>query len=169
MSARRAAAGITLTELMIVMLIMLLLAGGISRLLVSAYDSEAAIRGQNATQRLAQRAADTVVDSTRAATEITSGDATRLGVAFRNGDRMAYYLDDRQLKCDTTYGGVTRTGQVISDQVCSVNFTYYVPNGGDWVATDTPTTARAVRLSVCVSDGKDRATQSSSVKLRNRQ
>lgn len=168
MRAARARAGITLIELMVAMMIMLLLAGGIGKLMLSAYESEAALRGQNLMQKMAQRDADTLVDSLRAATEITSGAATQVSAAFRNGDRITYYLEDRQLKCDTTFGGVTRAGQVISDHLCTVSFTYYAPSGGDWVETSTPAAARAVRVSVCLSDGRDRATEASAVKLRNK-
>jgi type II secretory pathway pseudopilin PulG len=165
--SRRPNSGITLVELMVVMTILLLLTGGISKLMLSAYDSEAAIRGQNLRQKQAQRCADAMVDSLRAATAITSGDETSLSATFMNDDRITYYLADRQLLCDTTFSGVTRTGQVISDQVCTLTFTYYLADGADWVETDTPTAARAVHLSVCLSDGKNRATESSAVKLRN--
>lgn len=165
--ARHRNSGITLVELMVVMTILLLLTGGISKLMLSAYDSEAAVREQNLRQKQAQRCADTIVDSLRGAAAITSGDETSLSATFRNGDRISYYLADGQLLCDTTFGGVTRTGQVISDQVYSLTFNYYLARGGNWVETDTPTEARAVRLSVCLSDGKNRATESSAVKLRN--
>jgi len=167
-AGRRHVSGLTLTELFVVMLVMALLAAGISRLLVSSYDSEATIRNQNAMQRTAQRVADTVVDSLRAATEIASGDQSQVSAVFRNGDRITYYLDDRTLKCDATYGGVTRPGQVIADHMSAVSFRYCVVTDGDWIEADTPASARAVEVSFSLSDGKVGATESSAVKLRNK-
>ncbi len=167
-SGRRQVSGLSLSELFVAMLIMALLAGGISRLLVSSYDSEATIRNQNAMQRTAQRAADTVVDSLRAATEIASGDQSQLSAVFKNGDRITYYLDDRTLACDTTYGGVTHPGQVIADHMSAMSFRYYVVIDGDWIEADTPASARAVEVSISLSDGKAGATEASAVQLRNK-
>ena len=53
--------GMTLVELMVVLIIMLLVTGAISRLLARAWESQDTIMGQNLMQKYVQQAADGVI------------------------------------------------------------------------------------------------------------
>ena len=162
--------GITFVELMVVVMIMGLIAAGISRVLTSSWQSEAAIRGQNLVQKAAQQAADEVMDGLRGASEIVSGGATEVVAAFPNENTVRYYLDGGALKCDRyTKSTNTTTTETICDRVSALSFAYFVRVGSGLAPASTAVLAQAVRVSVTVSSGLDRATESSLVKLRNKQ
>lgn len=152
------------------MLVMLLITGAISALLASARQSQDAISGQNLMQKYAQRSVDTVVDRLRGASEIISGDSAHVTAAFANGDTISYYLQSGMLKRDYYWSatGQTTSGEVISDQAAGLDFGYYVRLGNGWTPAATAVLAQAVKVSVTMAMDKNRATEASVVKLRNK-
>lgn len=162
-------AGITLIELFVVLLIMLMIAGGISRLLLSSWQSQDTITTQNEMQRRAQKAADEVVDRLRGATEITAGDSTSVTALYGNDDSVTYYLQNGALMRDrhSQATGVTTTDNICSS-VSALDLGYLVRSGSGWATAATAVLAQSVKISVTLTSGSDRATESSVVKLRNK-
>jgi len=166
---RPAPRGMTLVELLVVLLVLLLVAAGISRLLASAWDSQQAISGQNECQKRAQRAVDTVVDSLRGASGVQSGDGARITATLPSGNTMSYYLHLQELRRDRydNASGQTTVGEIICDHVSNLSFGYYHRAGNLWVLAASPTLGQSVLVSVTVALEQDHATETSLVRFRN--
>jgi len=162
--------GMTLVELMVVLIIMLLVTGAISRLLARAGESQDTIMGQNLMQKYAQQAADAVADRLRGASEITTGSDTDVTAAFGSGDTVRYYLQDARLKRDvySHASGQTASGEVVCRDVLALDFDYFVRSGSSWAPAATAAVADSLKLSVTVRSDKYSATETSAVRLRNK-
>jgi prepilin-type N-terminal cleavage/methylation domain-containing protein len=160
----------TLIELMVVLMILGLIAAGISTLLASSWQSEADIQGQNEAQKWAQRGADAVVDGLRAASGVQTGLTDSVTATFADGSTVTYYLQSAELRRDhyNASSGQTTTGEVICRNVSGLAFAYYTCVAGSWVPAAAASLAQSLRVSVTIASGKDRATQTSLVKFRNR-
>ncbi len=160
----------TLIEVMTALLIMLLVAGAISRLLVRSWADEQVVNGQNQAQKTAQLAIDAVVDRIRAAASVASGYDDEITVAFGNGDTLTYRLQDGALQrsryVDAT--GETTTDAVMPEFLTGLTFEYRQRNGAGWEVAALPSAADWVVVSVTAGVGKEQATETSIVKLRNK-
>jgi len=162
--------GLTLIELFVVLCLMVIVTGAISRMLMAAWEAQEAVTGQNLMQKYAQQAADAVVDRLRGASAITAGTGADITAAYPNGDTVRYYLDSGMLK-RTSYShasGQTGSGEIISRSVASLSFSYYAISVMNWQPAATASLAQSVVVSVTMVSGRDRATESSVVKLRNK-
>jgi prepilin-type N-terminal cleavage/methylation domain-containing protein len=161
--------GMTLIEVLTALLILSLVTGALSKLLMSAWESQDTLTGQNLMQKHAQQAADAVVDRLRGASEITAGNATQVAAAYKSGGSVTYYLQDGALMCDSrpSASGQTTTNVICRD-VSNLGFAYYVRSGATWATPATAVLAESVKVSVTVASGKDKATESSVVDLRNK-
>jgi len=166
---RPARRGLTLIELLVVLVVLLLVTASISRLLASAWDSQQAITGQNESQKRAQRAVDTVVDSLRGASAVQSGDGARIAAVFPSGNVTTYYLSLHEIRRDRYdhASGQTTTGETICNDVSNLNFGYHRRTGNLWVPAPSPALSESVLVSVTVTLGQDHATETSLVWFRN--
>jgi len=162
--------GLTLIEVLITLVILLLVAAGISRLLASSWESQLSITGQNEAQKWAQRAVDTVVDSLRGASSVTAGEPARVTASFTNDNTITYYLHQGELRRDrydhTT--GQTTSGEVVCRGVSGLTLRYYVRAGDSLVEAASPLLAQSLRVSATVRSGKGQATETSLVRFRNK-
>ncbi len=183
---RAAHAGLTLVEMLCVCLLLAVIMSGLSRLLTSAYASQAAIQGQNEMQKEAQLGADAVADTVRGATAFTAGDYEQFTVERTDpttGDVLwtaRYYYQEGTLKADSTVPGRVYTGKVICRHVVAPTasaplFRYQrlerdpmtsLASVAEY-ATAQPSTS-ALRLALAVVSDQDRATETTTVMLRNR-
>ncbi len=156
-------------ELLVALAIMLLVAAGISRLLVSSWGSEHTIVNQNDVQQQAAAATDAIVDSLRGASEVQSGTAAELTAEFPSGSTVRYYLVGSELRRDRFNAGTgtTTNGEVICRIGDSLQLAYIRRQGNTLVAA-LPTAAESVTVSVRVAQEGYRATETSVVKLRNK-
>ena len=159
----------TLVEVLVALAIMLLVAAGISRMLVSSWDSQHTIVNQNDVQQQATAATDTIVDHLRGASEVQSGSAAELTAEFPSGSTVRYYLVGAELRRDrfNSSTGVTTSGEVI----CRIGDALqlgYVRRQGNTLVAAAPSEAESVTVSVRVAQEGYRATETSVVKLRNK-
>jgi hypothetical protein len=152
---------------LIALSILLLAMGALGRVLTSGYTSSATISDQNRLQQAAQQATDAIMDKLRGATAFTSGDAGSVTALLQNGDTVRYRRQRDMLWCDTT-AGTTQTHEPLSREVLAFSVAFYSTRGSQWEVAPAPAAASAVRVSVTVGSGLERATQTSAVKLRNK-
>jgi Tfp pilus assembly protein FimT len=167
---RRGSAGLSLMEMLVVLLVVMLVAAGAYQSLASAWDSQQTITGQNEAQRRAQRATDSIVDRIRGAVGVQYGDGDQVTCLFGDGSTLAFYRVGSELRRDRYDGstGSTYTGEVVCRDVVSLSFSYY--SRSDNVLIDAPlaSLAESLEVSVRVSEWKYGATQTSIVKFRNK-
>jgi prepilin-type N-terminal cleavage/methylation domain-containing protein len=161
--------GVTLVEMMVALVVLSLVVAGIGEMLVSGWQAQEALAGQNRVQQLARTATDTISDSLRAATGLASGNAAQLTATFASGNTVSYYLQQGILKRTTYHAdtGHTVAGETICPDTSALGFTYYARQGSGLVSAGA-TFGRAVQISVQVVAGASRATQTSLVDLRNK-
>jgi len=166
---RRRCAAMTLVELLVALIIVVIIAAGISRLLVSSWSSQRTVANQNAVQQEASAATDAIVDRLRGASGVQSGTAAELTAVFPGGSTERYYVVGRELRRDrfNAATGVTTVGEVISRIVESLRLEY-VRREGNALVSATPGTAESVTVSVGVALEGYRARETSVVKLRNK-
>ena len=174
---RPASPGMTLIEVMIVLMLLTIVVAGISAVLASARQSHETITGQNEVQKRAQYAVDTIVDSLRGCSEIQIGEADRLTAALKDKNgatirTLTYYLQEGDLRRDRYEAatGQTVTGERICGNVSSLGFNYYcyLLASNSLQPPPSPIDTESFLISVTVASGKDHATETSWVKLRNK-
>ncbi len=163
---RRSVRGTTLVEALITLCILGLILAGLGKVLASGYFSSETVSDQNRMQQEAQHLADQIVDSLRGATAFIGGSAGHVRASFKNGDMLGYQRVHNQLRRVKTSGGVYTT-EVLSDHLLAMTLTFYHPEGSEWQPTLAATTARGLQVSLTVASGRERATETSAVKLRN--
>jgi prepilin-type N-terminal cleavage/methylation domain-containing protein len=168
--AGRRQAGVTLVELLVVLLIVSLVAAGAAQLLAASWNSQETVTGQNEVQRRAQQATDTVVDSLRGAAGVQFGDPSQVTCFFADGSTLTHYLADGELRRDSydAATGVTTVGDVVCRDVTGLAFGYYRREGIAWVEAVSASLADSLLVSVTASEWKYEATQTSLVKFRNK-
>ena len=168
--AGRRQAGVTLVELLVVLLIVSLVVAGAAQLLGASWDSQQTVTGQNEVQRRAQQATDTVVDSLRGAAGVQFGEPSRVTCFFADGRTLTYYLEDGELRRDSydAATGATVVGDVVCRDVTDLAFGYYRRDGIAWVEAVSASLADSLLVSVTPSEWKYEATQTSLVKFRNK-
>jgi prepilin-type N-terminal cleavage/methylation domain-containing protein len=168
--AGRREAGVTLVELLVVLLIVSLIAAGAAQLLAASWQSQDTVTGQNEVQKRAQEATDRVVDKLRGAAGVQFGDPSQVTCSFADGSTLTYYLEGGELRRDA-YDAATG-GTVVGDVVCRgvthLAFGYYRRDGIAWVEAASASLADSLLVSVTASEWKYEATQTSLVKFRNK-
>jgi type II secretory pathway pseudopilin PulG len=165
--------GMTFIEVMVVLLIMLLIGGAISRLLVRSWESQDVVVGQNSAQQEAARTVDTIVDGLRSASGVQAGDGTEVTCVFSNADTARYYRVGSELRRDwyDHLSGATTIGEVINPHCQSLALQYYLRAGNVLRAPQSPETsadAQIVHVAVTIVQDRNHATETSTVKLRNK-
>jgi hypothetical protein len=156
------------------MVVLGLVAAGISRLLASSWESELTITDQNEAQKWAQRAADTVIDSLRGSSGVMTGDATSVKAGFSAGGStthsLTYYLTNGELRRvrRNEVTGQADPSEVVCRNVSGLAFSYYLRSGNTWGPAASPSLAQSLRVSVTVGSGKGQATETSLVQFRNK-
>jgi prepilin-type N-terminal cleavage/methylation domain-containing protein len=162
--------GVTLIELLVALVIMMLIAGGVSRILVRSWLSEEVTNDQNVAERAAQQAVDVVVDRLRAGAVVAAGDAGQVTVAYENGDTVSFFVQGHALR-RTSYlhdTGQTTTETVVPDFLTGLSFQYRQRDGAGWKQADAAAVADWVVVSASATSGRCLATEISVVKLRNK-
>jgi type II secretory pathway component PulJ len=170
LARRSSVRGVTLVELMVALVIMMVIAGGISRVLVRSWQSEEVTNDQNLAERTAQQAVDVVVDRLRAGAMVAAGDAGQVTVAYENGDTVSFFLQGRALR-RTVYvhaSGETTTKTMVPDFLAGLTFQYRQRDGAGWKEADAASVADWVVVSASAASGRCLATETSVVNLRNK-
>jgi type II secretory pathway pseudopilin PulG len=170
---------VTLIEILVAVMVLGLVAAGISRMLASSWQSQETLTSQNEMQKRAQRAVDAMIDSLRGYSEIQLGEPARVTAALRDKHgvllrTITYYLQEGELLRDRyeSSSGETITGEIICGDVSSLMFDYYryIPVSNSWESPPLDLTdTESVKVSVTIASGKNHATETSWVKFRNRQ
>jgi prepilin-type N-terminal cleavage/methylation domain-containing protein len=166
-SSRR---GVTLIELMVVLVIMMLVAGGISRILVRSWASEEVTNDQNVAERTAQQAVDAIVDRLRAGSAVAAGDAGQVTIVYGNNNTVSFFRQGNALR-RTSYihdTGQTTTETVVPDFLAGLTFQYQQRDGAGWKDADAASLADCVVVSATATSGRCQAAEISVVKLRNK-
>jgi len=173
----------TLIEILVVILIMGVVAAGISATLATSRQSQVTIADQNEAQKWAQRAMDAVVDSMRGFSKVSSGQPNWVTVEQWkwNADHTqiihtataTYYLQDEKLwqsVTDQAANGALLCGSN-SLRISNLSFQYY-EHASDYsptlTVTGNPANAESLFISITVNLGNYQATETSWVKFRNK-
>lgn len=164
------ARGVTFVELMVALVIMMLIAGGVSRILVRSWLSEELVHDQNLAEKTAQQAVDVVVDRLRAGAMVAAGGAAQVTVAYENGDTVSFFRQESALRRTSYFHatGETTTETVVPDFLAGLTFQYRQRDGTGWKEADAASVADWVAVSASAASGRCAATEISVVKLRNK-
>ena len=175
--------GLTLIEILVVLMIMGVIVAGISATLATSRQSQVTITDQNEAQKWAQRAVDAIVDGLRSFTEVQTGQANSVLATQRAKDgtlvRTAkYYVQNGRLLRDRYEAatGQTTTGEWICGndnvQISNLSFNYYLypqfSNTPQKINPPAGTSVQSMAASVTIAYGTYQATETSWVKFRNK-
>ncbi len=162
-------AGVTLVEMLVVIIIISLVVAGVSRMMSSSWASRGATEDQNNVQKEAAAATDTIVDHLRGASEVLTGTAAELTARFADGSTVRYYRVGSQVRRDRYNGttGVTTTGEVICRVADALQLSY-ARRYNNVLVVAAPAAAESVVVSVRTAEEGYQATETSVVRLRNK-
>ena len=171
----------TLAEVLVAMVILSLVVAGISATLAISWRNQETLQSQNEMQKRAQQAMDAIVDGMRRFSVVQTGQASSVTLAQLNKDgntlrTLRCYLQNGQVKRDRyeVATGQTVTGEVLCRSVSALSFTYcrlhfvnYLPKIEPILLSESIQDTQSLRVSVTLTSGKQHASETSLVKLRN--